>query len=94
MILRRLGFSTKAIQLTCAMTLNRLIHPDSEHAMPDWIRSTALGDILGVDFTGLVDDPLTAISIDSIPTAPPSSRIWSNGNATFFSLIRRCTSTI
>jgi transposase len=57
-ILRRLGFSTKSIQLTCAMTLNRLIHPDSEHAMPDWIRSTALGDILGVDFTGLVHDPL------------------------------------
>jgi transposase len=57
-ILRHLGFSTKAIQLTCAMTLNRLIHPDSEHAMPDWIRSTALGDILGVDFTSLVDDPL------------------------------------
>ncbi len=57
-ILRRLGFSTKAIQLTCAMTLNRLIHPDTEHAMPKWIRSTALGDILGVDFTALVDDPL------------------------------------
>ena len=57
-ILQRLGFSTKAIQLTCAMTLNRLVHPDSEHAMPDWIRSTALGDILGVDFTGLVHDPL------------------------------------
>src|ERR1700678_3791920 len=57
-ILRRLGFSTKAIQLTCAMTLNRLIHPDSEHAMPDWIRSTALGDILNVNFTGLVHDPL------------------------------------
>ena len=57
-ILRRLGFSTKAIQLTCAMTLNRLIQPASEHAMPDWIRSTALGDILGVDFTALVHDPL------------------------------------
>jgi transposase len=57
-ILRRLGFSTRAIQLTCAMTLNRLIHPRSEHAMPDWIRSTALGDILGVDFGSLVDDPL------------------------------------
>jgi transposase len=26
--------------------------------MPDWIRSTALGDILGVDFSSLVDDPL------------------------------------
>ena len=40
------------------MTLNRLIHPDSEHAMPRWIRSTALADILGVDFTTLADDPL------------------------------------
>jgi hypothetical protein len=57
-ILRHLGFSTKAIQLTCAMTLNRLVYPRSEHAVPDWIRSTALGDILGVDFSSLVDDPL------------------------------------
>jgi transposase len=57
-ILRRLRFSTKAIQLTCAMTLNRLVYPRSEHAMPDWIRSTALGEILGVDFGSLVDDPL------------------------------------
>jgi transposase len=57
-ILRQLGWATKAIQLTCAMTLNRLIHPDTEHAMPEWIRSTALGDILGVDFSTLVDDPL------------------------------------
>jgi transposase len=57
-IFRRLGFSVKAIQLTCAMTLNRLVYPRSEHAMPDWIRSTALGEILGVDFSSLVDDPL------------------------------------
>ncbi len=57
-ILQRHGFSTRAIQLTCAMTLNRLIHPDSEHAMPNWIRTTALSDILGVDLTTLADDPL------------------------------------
>ncbi len=57
-ILQRHGLSPRAIQLTCAMTLNRLIHPDSEHAMPRWIRSTALADILGVDFTTLADDPL------------------------------------
>src|SRR5262245_15453191 len=57
-ILQRHGFSPRAIQLTCAMTLNRLIHPDSEHAMPRWIRSTALSEILGVDFTALADDPL------------------------------------
>jgi hypothetical protein len=57
-ILRGLDFNSRAIQLTCAMTLNRLIHPGSEHAMPDWIRRTALGDILDVDFSGLVEDPL------------------------------------
>jgi transposase len=57
-ILRGLSFSQRAIQLTCVMTLNRLIHPSSEHAMPDWIRRTALEDILGVDFEGLADDAL------------------------------------
>jgi transposase len=57
-ILRGLDFSPRAIQLTCAMTLNRLIHPQSEHAMPNWIRRTALGDILGMDFRSLVEDPL------------------------------------
>jgi transposase len=40
------------------MTLNRLIHPAAEYAMPDWIRSTALADILGVDFARLPEDPL------------------------------------
>jgi len=40
------------------MTLNRLIHPLSEHAMPDWIRRTALGDILKEDFSGLDDEAL------------------------------------
>jgi hypothetical protein len=57
-ILPRHGFCPRAIQLTWAMTLNRLIHPDSEHAMPRWIRSTALADILGVDCTTWADDPL------------------------------------
>lgn len=57
-ILRRLGFSERALQLTCVMTLNRLIHPASEHAMPDWICATALQDILGVSFQALRDDAL------------------------------------
>jgi transposase len=57
-ILGSAGFSARAIQLSCVMTLNRLVHPASEHAMPDWIRSTALEDILGVDFATLCDDPL------------------------------------
>jgi transposase len=45
-------------QLACVMTLNRLIAPCSEHAMPDWIRRTALADILGVGFDALEEDPL------------------------------------
>ena len=45
-------------QLACAMVLNRLIAPASEHAMPDWMRRTALVDILDVDFDGVDDDRL------------------------------------
>jgi len=57
-ILKALDFSPATVKLTCAMTLNRLIHPAAEYAMPDWIRSTAMADILGVDFSRLPDDPL------------------------------------
>ena len=57
-ILRANGFSERARVLTLAMTMNRLIHPCSEHAMPDWIRRSALTDIIGVDFSKLRDKPL------------------------------------
>jgi transposase len=57
-ILTQAGLGERARQLTCAMTLNRLIHPASELAMPDWIRSTALSDILQVDFQVLAEDAL------------------------------------
>ena len=57
-ILHRAGLSQRACTLTEAMTLNRLICPLSEHAMPDWIRRTALGDIVKEDFSGLQDEAL------------------------------------
>jgi len=57
-ILTSAGLSSRACQLSEAMTLNRLIAPLSEHAMPDWIRSTALADIVGGDFSGLNDEVL------------------------------------
>jgi len=60
-ILRDCGLSATAQRLACAMALNRLIAPCSEHAMPDWIRRTALADILGVDFGGLTEDPLDGV---------------------------------
>jgi len=57
-ILRRAGLSEHACTLAEAMTLNRLIFPSSEHAMPDWIRRTALADILKVGFYQLGKDAL------------------------------------
>jgi transposase len=57
-ILREVGIPTSTRQLVCAMVLNRLIEPASEHAMPAWIRRTALADILGGNFDALVADPL------------------------------------
>lgn len=57
-ILEQTGLSAGARRLALAMTLNRLIHPTSELAMPEWIRTTALADILGVDFSALAEDAL------------------------------------
>ena len=57
-ILLDAGLTERACTLSEAMTLNRLVFPLSELAMPDWIRRTALGDILGEDFSELSEDAL------------------------------------
>ncbi|MHC4867863.1 MAG: IS1634 family transposase [Planctomycetota bacterium] len=57
-ILAGLNLSEGTRKLACAMVLNRLVEPKSEYAMPDWIRATALGDILETDFSGLAEDAL------------------------------------
>ncbi len=57
-ILRRAGLSARACVLTEAMTLNRLIAPRSEHAMPDWMRRTAVSDVLHTDMAALNDEAL------------------------------------
>ncbi len=57
-VLAGAGLSARTRVLTEIMTLNRLVCPVSEHAMPDWVRRTALADILGEDFATLVDESL------------------------------------
>ena len=57
-ILRQAGLNERARLLTEVMTINRLVAPASEHAMPDWVRRTALADLLRTDFTSLNDDAL------------------------------------
>jgi transposase len=57
-ILQQLELSDTVRQLACVMTLNRLIQPASEHAMPAWIRRTALADILATNFDALEETAL------------------------------------
>ena len=57
-VLREAGLSERGRLLTRVMTLNRLVSPSSEHAMPGWVNRTALQDLLGVDLSQLNDDSL------------------------------------
>lgn len=85
-ILEHAGLSERARQLSEAMTLNRLICPLSEHAMPDWIRRTALADILGQDFSRLYDEVLYR-NLDRLhPNREPIERELAEREKTLFSL--------
>lgn len=57
-ILRKAGLNERTRLLTEVMTINRLVTPSSEHAMPDWVRRTALADLLHADFSLLNDEAL------------------------------------
>jgi transposase len=57
-ILEKVGLDQRTRLLTEVMTLNRLVHPASEHAMPGWIRRTGLAEILKRDFSPLNDQAL------------------------------------
>jgi len=85
-ILRHAGLSARACTLSEAMTLNRLIFPLSEHAMPDWIRRTALADILQTDFATLADDALYR-NLDRLhPQRIPIERALAERERTLFNL--------
>jgi transposase len=57
-ILRERKLPPKTCRLACAMVLNRLIAPASEHALPDWIRRSALADLLGSELDRIDAQPL------------------------------------
>ena len=85
-ILAAAGLSARARLLTELMTLNRLVSPASEHAMPDWIRRTALGDMLGTDFAPLADDALYR-NLDRLhPQRAPIERALAARERTLFNL--------
>jgi transposase len=85
-ILQEAGLSQRACMLTEVMTLNRLICPLSEHAMPDWIRRTALADILKEDFSKLQDEALYR-NLDRLhPNREPIERALAEKEKTLFNL--------
>src|SRR5207244_10967165 len=85
-ILRHARLSERARTVTEAMTLNRLIYPLSEHAMPEWIRRTALGDILKEDFSKLQDEALYR-NLDRLhPNREPIERALAEKEQTLFNL--------
>jgi transposase len=57
-ILEKAGRNQRAWLLTEVMAINRLVAPASEHAMPEWVRRTALADLLHADFHLLNDEAL------------------------------------
>jgi hypothetical protein len=57
-ILSQADFSPKTCLLTQVMALNRLIEPSSELSMSEWVRRSALADILKQDCAGLNKDRL------------------------------------
>ena len=55
-VLKAVGLSIPARQLTEVMTLNRLIEPASELAMVEWAGRVAVADVLGTEVSKLNED--------------------------------------
>ena len=85
-ILGRAGLSERACVLSEVMTLNRLVFPLSELSMPDWIRRTAMGDILGTDFSELNEDALYRNLDKLYPKREQIERELSEREKTLFNL--------
>ena len=92
-ILEAAGLAARARRLTELMTLNRLVHPASEHAMPDWIRRTALADISAPTSTRSATRHSIAIWTGCIPSALRLSGPWPRASARSSTSTTRSIST-
>ena len=76
-ILDEQGFSTEQIATAKAVVLNRLIEPTSEHELPNWLETTALGDLLGFHAEGWAEDRFYRINdklLAALPVIEPHLR--------------------
>jgi transposase len=88
-VLAQAELSARTRVLTEIMTLNRLVCPGSEHAMPDWVRRTALADILGENFDALVDESLYQTLDRLHPQRASIERALADRERTLFNLDAR-----
>jgi hypothetical protein len=76
-VLDEQGFSTEQIATAKAVVLNRLIEPASEHELPNWLETTALGDVLGFHAEGWAEDRFYRINdklLAALPVIEPHLR--------------------
>ena len=69
-ILNEQGFSQEQIATAKAVVLNRLIEPVSEYELPNWLETTALGDLLDFHAEGWAEDRFYRIN-DKLLAAMP-----------------------
>ena len=69
-ILAEHGFSNEQIATAKAVVLNRLIEPTSEHELPNWLETTALGDLLGFHAEGWAEDRFYRINDKLLAVMP------------------------
>jgi hypothetical protein len=55
-VLKEQGFSNEQLATAKACVFNRLIEPASENELPNWIATTALGDVFGLRTEGWAED--------------------------------------
>ena len=69
-MLEELDFSREQRATAKAVVFNRLIEPASEHELPNWLATTALGDLLGFRVEGWAEDRFYRIN-DKLLAAMP-----------------------
>lgn len=85
-LLRRLGFSEIRAASAAMSVINRLVEPESEHALPEWIRQTSLPDIMEISDQG--KDCFYRVSDDLLRARKPIEKHLRETTQNLFSLDR------
>jgi transposase len=85
-ILESCGLSQSTCKRVKLMVVNALCEYESEHAMPDWARRTAIGDLLGLDTTKRSESSLYRTLDALVPHRETIEESLADREATLFQL--------